>query len=145
MQDFKFSIPLAVRVNDINYANHVGNHLYYAYFQESRSAYLNQFGYNELNIAGFGIILSESHCKYKQQLLLNDKIIVACCISELKTRCFTMQYQIKKNNTLCAEGLTINHCIDKQSLKIVRLPQAFIHAVEEFEHINLSPKRKQCC
>ena len=97
MNPFKFSIPLTVRVNDLNYGNHVSHQNFFSYFQESRVAYLHQFGYSELDIGGYGIIMAEAGCKYKQALFLNDAIQVACGVTELKSKRFTMAYQIERD------------------------------------------------
>lgn len=133
MNPFKFSIPLTVRVNDLNYGNHVGHQEFFSYFQESRVAYLSQFGYSELDIDGYGMIMAEAGCKYKKALFLNDTIRVACGVTELKSKRFTMAYQIDRADGICAEGFTINICYDYQSKKVVRLPEKFIRQVKAFE------------
>ncbi len=133
MTPYKFSIPMTVRVNDLNYGNHVGHQNYFSYFQESRVAYLNQFGYSELNIGGYGMIMAEAGCKYKQALFLNDAVSVACRVVELKSKRFTMDYQIARSDVICAEGFTVNICYDYQTQKVVRLPEEFIRQVKAFE------------
>ena len=133
MNPFKFSIPLTVRVNDLNYGNHVSHQNFFSYFQESRVAYLHQFGYSELDIGGYGIIMAEAGCKYKQALFLNDAIQVACGVTELKSKRFTMVYQIERGGMVCAEGVTANICYDYQTKKVLRLPEEFIQKVKAFE------------
>ncbi|MBW1650254.1 MAG: hypothetical protein JRJ44_06185 [Deltaproteobacteria bacterium] len=56
MKEYKFSIPLTIRINDINDGKHVGYQNHLLFFQEVRIAYLNQFGYTESNVEGFGIM-----------------------------------------------------------------------------------------
>lgn len=133
MTDCQFSISLTVRVNDLNYANHVAHQNYFSFFQEARIAYLAQLGFSELDIDGYGMILTEATCKYKQQLWMNDTIQVGCRVSALAKKHFIMDYQILKMDSLCAEGRTVNLCYDYSSKKIVDLPQSFVRAVERFE------------
>jgi acyl-CoA thioester hydrolase len=132
---FKFHISLAVRVSDLNYGNHVGNQNFLSYFQEARVAYLNQFGYSEMDMGGCGMILAEAGCKYKRALFLNDHVHVACAVVELKSKRFTMAYLIERDHTVCAEGFTINLAFDYQSNKVVRLPEEFIRQITEFENL----------
>ena len=54
MSTFKFSMPLKVRIGDINYGNHVGHETFFSYFQEARIAYLSRFGFSEIDIGGCG-------------------------------------------------------------------------------------------
>jgi acyl-CoA thioester hydrolase len=130
---YNFYRALTVRVNDLNYGNHVGHQNFFAFFQEARVAYLNQFGYSELDLGGCGMILAEAGCKYKQALLLNDKVRVACAVVEFKSKRFTMAYQIERDQIVCAEGFTINLGFDYQSNKVVRLPEEFIRRITAFE------------
>ena len=135
MDPFRFSISLTVRVNDLNYGNHVGYQNFFAYFQEARIAYLEQFGYSEMDIEGHGMIVGEANCKYKQELFLNDRIDIACRIKEIKSKMFIMQYLITKNDSPCAEGFTKNLCYDYQDKKVVRLPEAFAEKITSFEKL----------
>ena len=136
MTPLKFSIPLTVRVNDLNYGNHVGYQNFFSYFQEVRMAYLGQFGYSEMDIEGHGMIISEANCKYKQELFLNDRIRISCRIEEMKSKLFIMQYQIAKDGAACAEGFTKNLCYDYSSSKVVRLPEEFVEKIQLFEKIS---------
>lgn len=133
MKNDKFSIPLTVRVSDLNYGNHVGYQNYFSYFQEARMAYLTRLGYSELDIEGYGMIVGEANCKYKQELFLNDRIQVACRTKSIKGKRFVMEYRISRDDHICAEGFTHNYCYDDQAKTIARLPAAFVQAVSAFE------------
>jgi len=135
MKMFKFSIPLKVRIGDINYGNHAGHHMYFLYFQEARIAYLNQFGFSELDIKGYGMMISSADCRYKRELHLGDDIQVKCRVSELKSKLFIMEYEIERSKILCAAGATTNVCFDYRKKKIADLPQEFIKAVKKYEGI----------
>ncbi|MBU3948388.1 MAG: acyl-CoA thioesterase [Proteobacteria bacterium] len=135
MTEFKFSISLKVRIDDVNYGNHVGYQIYFLYFQQARIAYLAQFGYSELNINGYGMIISEANCKYKQELFFGDDIIIECRVSELKSKMFIMDYRISKANKVCASGYTTNMCFDYNKKKVVSLSQEFIDKIKEFEGV----------
>lgn len=133
MTPFKFSIPLTVRVGDINYRNHVGYHNYLLYFQEARMAYFNQLGCTERDIYGVGMVISEATCGYKHQLFLGDSIQVYCGVNALGHKMFQMGYQIEKEGVVCAVGATTNLCYDYQLEKVVPLPRAFIDAIRNYE------------
>jgi acyl-CoA thioester hydrolase len=133
MKTYRFSIALTVRVIDLNYANHVGYQNFFSFFQEARIAYLKQFDYSEMDIEGHGMIIGEANCRYKQELFLNDQILVACAVTELMSKGFVMEYQISKANTICATGHTKNFCYDYQTKRVIRPPEAFVQAVRDFD------------
>ena len=126
---------MTVRVSDLNYGNHVGHENFLSYFQEARVAYLDQFGYSEMDMGGCGMIMAEAGCKYKQALFLNDAIHVACAVVGFRSKGFTMTYRIERNNIVCAEGFTVNLAYDYQSQKVVRLPEEFVHRIKAFENL----------
>ena len=137
MDEFKFSISLRVRVGDLNYGNHVGHQNYFLYFQEARIAYLNQFGFSELDIDGLAMMIAEANCRYKKELFLGDNLSVDCRVSRVKKKVFIMDYRISKRQTVCAEGFTAGLCLAYSTKKIVRLPQKFTDAVIDFEGSHL--------
>ncbi len=136
MSEFKFSIPIAVRIDDINFSGHVGYQIYLLYFQEARIAYLKNFGFAERDIAGFGMVVVDVHCKYKKELLSGDTFMAQCRVSELRSKTFTMEYRLINDPVIHAVGSTVNLCIDRQARKAARLPQAFIDAVRAYEGIS---------
>lgn len=133
MDIFNFSIPITVRIGDINYGNHVGYQNYLLYFQDARIAYLGQFGFSERDIAGYPMMVSAVECNYKRELRLGDELTVGCRVSKIRKKAFTMEYQILKSDLLCAVGTTTNLCCDFTSRKVVQLPTPFLEAIKSFE------------
>ena len=136
MRNFRFSIPLKVHIGDLNYWGHVGYQIYLLYFQEARIAYLKEFGCTELDIHGYGMIISEVNCKYIKELFHRDEIRVKCGIGQLKSKAFVMEYQIEKGDDVCAIGSTTNLCYDYQKKKVVKLPLEFATAIREYEDLD---------
>lgn len=135
MDGFRFVHSMTVRVNDLNYANHVGYQHYLTYFQEARLAYLNHLGFSELDIDGCGMMIAEAVCRYKRELFLNDAIEVGCRVSLLRSKGFRVEYAIARDGLLCAEGHTDCLCYDGGAKKVVKLPEVFRNAVAAFEGI----------
>ncbi len=133
MAKFRFSIPVIVRIGDLNYGNHVGHQNYFLYYQEARLAYLKQFGFNEGNIDGYAMVVAEAGCKYKHELLHGDVLDIYCRVSALKSKAFIMEYRIERDRTLCATGATTNVCVDPVQGRAVALPERFINLVRAFE------------
>ena len=133
MRNLRFSIPLKVHIGDVNYGGHVGYQVYLSYFHEARIAYLKEFGCTELDIHGYGMIISEVNCKYKKELFHRDEIRVKCGIGQLKSKVFIMEYQIEKGDDVCGIGSTTNLCYDYQKKKVVKLPLEFVKVIREYE------------
>jgi YbgC/YbaW family acyl-CoA thioester hydrolase len=144
MEPYRFSIPMTVRINDLNYAYHVGYQNFFSFFQEARCAYLMQFNYSEMDIEGYSMIVGEAHCKYKRELALNDTFHVFCAVTELRSKLFVMKYQIVKAAAVCAEGFTNNLFYDYQTRRVARLAQPFVETVTSYEGDHLGdPSRRR--
>lgn len=130
---YRFSIPYMVRVADVNYGGHVSNAAVLSFFQDARIAYLNQFGYSELDIGGCGIILPEAHVRYLAEMFLGDELRIGVRISELRNSAFVMSYWIERDGKETAQGTTNLVAYDYQIRKPRRLPEPFREAVTLFE------------
>jgi len=137
MNDFRFTMPYRVRVADINYGGHVSNAVVLNYFQDGRIAYLHALGgYSEMDIGGCGIILPEAHVLYRAEMFLGDELTIGVKITELRKSSLVMSYRIERDAEVTAAGTTNLVAFDYAKRRAVRLPSAFVKAVEaqeEFE------------
>ncbi len=137
--DFQFSIPLQVRINDINYGNHVGNQVFVEYFHEVRVQYLNNLGYSEQDLgSGAGLILAEIHCELKGEAFYCDQLTIYTRICDIKRTSFRMDYLILREDPqkLIAKGYTIQAAFDYPNRKMVSLDKELVRKITAFEKIN---------
>src|ERR1043165_4034989 len=93
---FSFETIIPVRITDLNYGNHVGNDAVLSIVHEARVQYLNKFGYEELNIEGIGLIMSDAVIEFKNELFYGDKIIASVTATEFSKIGFDIYYKLEK-------------------------------------------------
>ncbi|WP_457624993.1 acyl-CoA thioesterase [Persephonella sp.] len=99
---------------------------YPRYFEEARGFYLESIGYpyekvrNELNV---DIILLELSVQYKNPLFFGDTFSIDFYISDMDRFFFVFEYTVRKDNTVIATGKTKHACINRNSRKIVSIPE----------------------
>ncbi|MCU0388370.1 MAG: thioesterase family protein [Chitinophagaceae bacterium] len=71
---YHFSTEIPVRITDLNYGNHVGNDAFLGLVHEARVQYLKQYGYSELNVEGFGLIMSDAAIRFMAELFYGDVV-----------------------------------------------------------------------
>lgn len=126
-KQFTFSTRITVRVNDLNYGNHLSNEVYLAYMQEARMRYFAQWGYSELNLAGASVIMGDAAIVYKQECFYGEELTIEVTAADFGARSFDLFYRFSKNNgSLVAEAKTGMVCFDYTERKTVAVPQAFI-------------------
>ena len=87
-----FTIP--VRITDINYGNHVGNHSIVEILHEARMQFLHAHGYNELDIGGAALIMNELLVSYKNEAFYGDWLLVELFCGEITPVSFELYYRI---------------------------------------------------
>ncbi len=123
---FIFSTTIPVRITDLNYGGHVGNDTILSIMHEARIQFLNSFGYEELNIEGVGLIMSDVGIEFKNELFYGDVIIASVVAAEFSKVAFDLFYKLEKKtenkNVLVANAKTGMVCYDYEKKKIVTVP-----------------------
>ncbi len=93
---FSFTTWIPVRITDINYGGHVGNHTVLSIIHEARMQFLQQYGYTEMNFGGVGMIMSDVGIEFKNELFYGDKIKASVVITEVSKVSFAFCYKLEK-------------------------------------------------
>ena len=72
---FCFSTQLTVRVTDINAANHLGNDSMISMISEARARFLFEFGVQETEADGTGIIVTDLATTYRAEAHARDQLL----------------------------------------------------------------------
>lgn len=123
-----FNTILEVRIYDINYGNHLGHDSLVSLFHEARVRFLKNFGYTELNINGFGILVTNLVVNYLDETFYADKIIIDIGIDNISKTSFELIYQATNHasNKIIARALTTITFYDYEKAKIAKIPQEFL-------------------
>jgi YbgC/YbaW family acyl-CoA thioester hydrolase len=126
-ENISFSTHIAVRVSDLNYGNHMANHVYLEMMQEARMQFLAQYGYSEKNLAGVSLIMGDTAIVYKQECFYGDVLQIEVCATDFGVRSFDLLYRFtKQDGSLVCESKTSMVCFDYEARKTVAVPQEFM-------------------
>ena len=126
-QQFSFSTLIPVRITDLNYGGHVGNDTILSIIHEARVQFLKSHGYEELNLEGVGLIMSDVAIEFKSELFYGDTITVYVTTGDFTGVAFDVYYKVQKEITgqimVVAIAKTGMVCYDYQKKKIVAIPE----------------------
>lgn len=126
---FGFKTQIPVRIQDLNYGNHVGNDAILSIMHEARMQYLNAGGLKELPEQGPGLIMSDVAIVYKGEGFHGDVFEVEVTADEYTSSGFDLYYRIsaRRGDAIhpIAEAKTGMVCFDYQQHKVSRLPEAW--------------------
>lgn len=125
-QQFYFTTSIPVRITDLNYGAHVGNDTILTLIHEARVQFLKSFGYDELNMAGVGLIMSDVAIEFKAQLFYGTFLKAHVAAADFTRAGFDLFYRlvIEENNseTEIALAKTGMVCFDYTRNKVVAVP-----------------------
>ena len=94
------TIKIPVRINDINYGNHLGNHSLVSILHEARMQWLSGGGFSELD-------MTELAVEYKAESFYGDVLSIAISVADISRAAFDLYYQVSnQQGKLIAQAKT---------------------------------------
>ena len=125
-ETFLFSTDLPLRVDDLNYGNHLGNDRVLSLAQEVRVRWLASHGLGELDVGGAGLILADAALVYRAEGKYGMTLRGELAVGEVRTRSVELLHRF----TDVASGQEIARvktgvlCFDYAARKVVSLTAA---------------------
>lgn len=125
-QQFNFSTLIPVRITDLNYGGHVGNDTVLSIIHEARVQFLKSHGYNEFNLEGAALIMSDVAIEFKSELFYGDTVKACVAAGEFTGVGFDLYYKLQKEISsepvLVATAKTGIVCYNYEHKKIMAVP-----------------------
>ncbi len=138
LQDFKFSLPLSIRWNDLDPLNHVNNVYYFEYFQMGRGYYMST-ACPKWDWTKHMFVIAHIECDYFKELKLTAaEPTIKLRTSSLGAKSFEIEYLItsfdKENNEVIhAKGKSVQVLIDTTLGKSIEIPDWLREAIMDYE------------
>ena len=125
--NYLFSTTMDVRISDINYGNHLGNDSVLSFVHEARTRFFRQYGYTEMDVEGYGIIMTDSAIVYKAEGFHGDQIQIDITVGDFNKYGCDIFY-LMTNKATAVEIAHVKTGIvffDYETRKVVTLPEGF--------------------
>ncbi|MCD6046327.1 MAG: putative thioesterase [Gammaproteobacteria bacterium] len=124
-----FSTEIAVTIDQVNYAGHVGVDAYLAIVHEARMRWLKLHGLSELNLGdNIGYVITKASMRYKVQSFYGDVLIVECSCGNLQKKTVDFYYRVIKRDSgiVAAIGETTHAFFNFKLGNIANPPKEFV-------------------
>lgn len=125
-----YTHQLRVRITDINYGNHTGNHHLTGFLHDARAVWLKHHQLTELDIGGCGMILAALEINFLAETFFADDLTIQLLNdpASIGSSRFELYYRILKtnDNTRVAEARCLMVSFDYDLRKPVPLPEKFL-------------------
>jgi YbgC/YbaW family acyl-CoA thioester hydrolase len=129
-ETFHFSTLISIRVTDLNYGGHVGNDSFLSLIHEARQQFLLSHGYEELSVAGVGLIMADVAIQFKKELNYGDRVKISVQAGDFDKLGFDLFYKMEivggTETVLAGKAKTGMLCYDYQQKKKVQVPDEVI-------------------
>ncbi len=127
-----FSAEYTLRISDINYGGHMGNERVLMLVHDARIAFLESFGYSELNIEGLGVIMHNAGVQYVSEGFHGDKIRIELDIKIESKFKFDFIYSLYNETTdkMLAKAFTGMATFNYDKRRVEAIPSAFLEKLK---------------
>lgn len=125
--NFNFTAIVPIRITDINYGGHTGNDSILSILHEARVQFLRAYGYEETNMAGVGLIMSDVVIDFKNESFYGDTLTIQVTATNFERFNFDIFYKVETKRgekTLpVANAKTGMVCFNYDARKIALIPE----------------------
>jgi acyl-CoA thioesterase FadM len=121
-EQLRFSTKIPIRITDLNYGGHVGNDTVLTLIHEARVQFLKSHRYEELNVEGVSLIMSDVAIELKSELFYGDVVTAFVTAANFSRVGFDLFYKLMRGESIVALAKTGMICYNYDTKKVVRLP-----------------------
>ena len=137
-ETFKFSVPIQIRMSDLDPFVHVNNGVQCNFFDCGRSAYFEHVFGKQIDWATLDLVLAHVGLDFLKPIQIHDQIACESRVYEMGNKSFKMIQQLRDTNT--GEVKTVSHCvlvsIDRATGATKPVDEAYRRTIVEFDKIN---------
>jgi acyl-CoA thioester hydrolase len=97
-----------VRFGDLDAMRHLNNVVFLRYFETARIDYMRTLVPTADPIHpesdGMGLIFAECHIAYRSPVRIDEEVVIACTIGEIRRSSFRMDFDMRVGERVAAEG-----------------------------------------
>ena len=131
-EHFIFSMEHSVGLSDLNYAKHLDNTAMLRILQESRLQFLASLGFNEGNIFGLGMVVTDLAIDFRSESFAGDRLIVDVGVDDFNRYGFDICMQVTNSalETIVCQAKVGVVFFDFDKHQIAEVPSAFTGLLE---------------
>lgn len=129
---FVFATELSVRIDDINYGNHLSNDAVLRMMAEARVRFMAHYNYTELAVEGAALIMADVAIEYKSEGFYGDRLRVEVTPGDFSRKGFDFYYRLTRlsDEKLIAKAKTGMVFFSYETRKTQGVPEAFRNRFE---------------
>ena len=135
MDGYTFATLISVRFAETDAQGIAHNSSYFVWFEVARVEYLEEFahGYQRLRDEGIEALVLESHARYIEPAVFDDRLLVHARCVDVRGARFRYEYVVERAGKTIADGWTAHATVDARTLRPTRIPGWLLAAISSAE------------
>ena len=135
MEGYSFSTDIRVRFAETDAQGIAHHSSYFVWFEVARVEYLEEYahGYQRLRDEGIEALVLESHARYLEPAVFDDRLKVFARCVDVKGARFRYEYTVRRGGSTIADGWTAHATVDAKTLRPTRIPPWLLEAIATAE------------
>lgn len=135
--DFKFSVPVQIRMSDLDPFAHVNNGTQCNYMDYGRSAYMQHVSGEKIDWQTMDMVLVHLELDFKLPIMFHDHVLCETKVYKIGNKSFKMIQQLKdaqtgQIKTICKSVLV---GFDRNTQTSISIPEKYRRCFAAFENI----------
>ena len=131
MSDYSFTADVDVRFQDLDMMGHVNNAVYATYFEEARTAYLQEV--LGVPLREIDSVLASIEMDFRRPVEADDDVTVALRVPEIGNSSLPMEYELRTDDAVAVTGQTVQVIVDRETGSSRRIPDAWRDQIRAYE------------
>lgn len=133
---FNFSVPIQIRMSDLDPFNHVNNGVQCSYFDYGRSAYIEAVFEEKIDWLRIDLVLAHISLDFLAPIMYGDRIECACKVIHFGNKSFKMVQQLidVTTNTIKTRSNSVIVGLDRELLTAIPIQQIYRDKLKAFEN-----------
>lgn len=133
--DFRVSVPVQVRMSDLDPFVHVNNGIQCHYFDLGRSFYLEKVLQNQVDWKTIDLVLVHIELDFAAPVEFHDKLVCESKIIEIGNKSLKMRQQLRdlNTNTVKTTCLSVLAGFDRKTHQSIPIREEYKERIREFE------------
>jgi acyl-CoA thioester hydrolase len=115
-------VNIQVRFSDLDIMGHVNNSVYLTYFELARVEYFQQLLGEKWDWNAYGMLLKKNEIVYHKSVLLHDTPEITIFTTQIGTKSFTFEYELKVRGEIYTTGSSLMICFDATKNETIEIP-----------------------
>ena len=131
MSDYSFTADVDVRFQDLDMMGHLNNAVYATYFEEARTAYLQEV--LDVPLREINSVLASIEMDFRRPVEPDHDVTVALRVPEIGNSSLPMEYELRADDAVAVTGQTVQVIVDPETGSSRRIPDAWREQIRAYE------------